>query len=233
MFCARSSSSLLILASSSRPSGVACLLASSPLSSSVIEARSARICCSCSWLITTWLYCVCGAAFVFHPKIRLDELARSRSCDVLDTSRGGFSAAFVAALAAVSIRPVLVAPSSCLCDAISTSPGFDCNSIVFGPPVRFGRFQLSLRAQESTVFSLSPSLRAASRAPSSIARTRTASRSTGGLLCGFVVFFCMVVTPLLYVASCFIQSQKPLRPGAVEVYHGTRSDFSVTQAFSD
>jgi hypothetical protein len=154
MFRARASSSLAFLPNSSISCGVISesFLLTSSLSSGVILSRSIPISRNCSWLMTTWLYCVCGPAFVFQPKIRLDELVRSRNWEVLDTSRGGFWAAFVAALAAVIIRPVLVAPSSSLCDAISTSPGFDCNVIAFGPPVRLGRFQFSLRAQESTVF---------------------------------------------------------------------------------
>ena len=88
MFCARSTSSACILRSSSCPSGVMALLLASSFSSGVIESQSARTRASSSWVIKTWLNCVCGAAFVFRPKIRPDEVARSRNCDVLDTSRG-------------------------------------------------------------------------------------------------------------------------------------------------
>src|SRR4029077_8114663 len=95
--------------------------------------------------------------------------------------------------------------SSSLCDAISTSPGFDCNVIALAffsvaPPLRLGRFQLSRLARERTVDSLMPRRRAASRAPSSMASTLTASQSTEGLVFGFVVFFCICFSLLL----CFL-----------------------------
>src|SRR5207253_3639076 len=106
------------------------------------------------------------------------------------------SAACSDALAVACARPVLVLPSSSLCIVRSTSPGFDCRVIALAlafvtPPLRLGSCQLSRLAQESTVFGFKPRRLAASRAPNSIAKTRTLSRS-GGLVSGSVVSFCML-----------------------------------------
>jgi hypothetical protein len=143
-----------------------------------------------------------------QPKIRAALAARSRNCAVLLTGSGsGAVAAASAAQAVACASPLFVRSPNSLCVAISTSPGFDCNVIAFAlafvaPPLRLGSSQLQRLDHESTVFGFKPRRRAASRAPSSMARTRTASRSTGG--CSVIACYFSFCSVLVFLTLGFL-----------------------------